>query len=229
MAIRSGRLAAAILVCAALVGGAAWAGGAATSASGDSAPRCGDLAAREGSTIHWQRSRALGEPFDGRLVRGVQLPWQGFDWFTWDPVLHRSPNRWWRRWGTDYLLCQLLRVSYGYRRAHPFAARVGITDLSRPHGGKFGERYGGLGHVSHQNGLDADVLYPRLDRAEWRPAEPEQIDTRLAQDLVNRFVRIGAQYVFVGPRTGLTGPPRIVQPLAHHDDHMHVRFYNRRP
>jgi murein peptide amidase A len=30
--------------------------------------------------------------------------------------------------------------------------------------------------------------------------------------------------IFVGPNTGLTGPPRIVQALAHHDNHLHVRI-----
>ena len=50
-----------------------------------------------------------------------------------------------------------------------------------------------------------------------------QIDRPLAQDLVDRFVAAGAQYVFVGWRTGLKGPRRIVQRLSYHDDHMHVR------
>ena len=40
----------------------------------------------------------------GKLRRGVQLPAEGPDWFTWDPVLKRSPDRGWRRWGTDRLV-----------------------------------------------------------------------------------------------------------------------------
>jgi hypothetical protein len=227
--VRWGSLVAFGLVAVALAGSAAWAGSGGEPVPPQPIPHCGGLAAREGAVIRWRRSRALGEPFDGRLVRGVQLPPEGSAWFTWDPILHRYPNRGWRRWGTDYLLCQLLRVVHAYGKVHPFAARVGIADLSRPGGGDFGERFGGLGHASHQNGLDADLYYPRLDNAEWRPNRPDQIDRRLAQDLVNRFVRAGAQYIFVGPNTGLTGPPRVVQELAHHDDHLHVRFYNRRP
>jgi murein endopeptidase len=84
-------------------------------------------------------------------------------------------------------------------------------------------RFGGLGHASHQNGLDADVYYPRLDRRERAPRAADGIERRLAQDLVDRFVRAGARYVFVGPNTGLHGPPAVVQVLAHHDDHLHVR------
>jgi murein endopeptidase len=102
--------------------------------------------------------------------------------------------------------------------------RIGIGDLSRPGGGDFGVRYGRPGHVSHQNGLDADLYYPRLDRKERPPDRPAQIDRRLAQELVDRFVAAGAVKVFVGPNTGLTGPPDVVQALAHHDNHLHVRI-----
>jgi len=102
-----------------------------------------------------------------------------------------------------------------------------IGDLSRPRGGVFDERFGGLGHASHQNGLDADVFYPRTDgrpRSAWRPG---QVDRALAQDLVDRFVAAGAEKVFVGPRLGLRGPRRVVQPLVHHNDHLHVRIPKR--
>ena len=87
-----------------------------------------------------------------------------------------------------------------------------------------GPSTGGDGHRSHQNGLDADVYYPRRDGLERVPARVAQIDRRLAQELVDRFVRAGAQYVFVGPRTGLRGPGKVVLTLANHDDHLHVRI-----
>jgi hypothetical protein len=118
----------------------------------------------------------------------------------------------------------LLRVLDGYAQAHPQAARVGIGDLSLPHGGTFGAKYGGLGHFSHQNGLDVDVYYPRRDHREREPADPSQIDTGLAQDLLDRFVDSGADIVYVGPHTGLAGPAGIVHLAAHHDNHMHVRI-----
>jgi murein endopeptidase len=139
-------------------------------------------------------------------------------------VLRRSPSRSWRRYGTDRLVRTLLAVIDAYAAAHPHAPRVGIGDLSRPHGGDFGPEFGGLGHVSHQNGLDADVYYPRLDRRERAPRRVDQIDHRLAQDLVERFARAGAQIVFIGPNTRLHGPAGIVRVLVHHDDHLHVRL-----
>jgi murein endopeptidase len=170
-------------------------------------------------------SRPVGLPWRGRLVNGVQLPEVSADWLTWDPVFKQIPDRPERRWGTAKLLRTLRGVLAGYHRDHPEALQVLIGDLSRPHGGIFDQRFGGLGHGSHQNGLDADVYYPRQDgqlRAAYRP---ELIDRALAQDLLDRFVAAGAQFVFVGTRTGLRGPRRVVQVIAHHNDHMHVRIF----
>ena len=57
--------------------------------------------------VQWRDSVALGTHTAGRLERGVQVPAGGRSFFTWDPVLRRSPNRPWRRWGTD----RLVRIS----------------------------------------------------------------------------------------------------------------------
>jgi murein endopeptidase len=166
---------------------------------------------------------AVGKPWAGRLVRGVQLPAEGSDFFTWDPVRRRTPNRGGRRWGTDRLVRTVLRVVHRYRSENPGAPRVGIGDLSRPRGGDFAPL-----HASHQNGLDVDVYYPRLDRLQQKPWRARQVDRFLAQRLVDLFVEARAGAVFVGPSTGLTGPRRVVQPLRYHDDHMHVRIRPRR-
>ena len=179
--------------------------------------------------IHWRDSAALGLPEAGRLVRGVKLPAGGAHYFTWDPILRRQPNRASRRWGTDDLIRTLLRVIRAYARAHPGAPRVGIGDLSRPHGGDFGAQFGGLGHATHQNGLDADVYYPLRSEAERSPLSVDEVKLHLAQDLVDRFVRAGAVVLYVGPNTGLTGPPGVVQVLANHDNHVHVRIADTSP
>jgi hypothetical protein len=170
-------------------------------------------------------SRSLGLPWNGRLVGGVQLPAESPGYFTWDHVRKRSPNAGWRRYGNARLVRMFTRVAAGYAAAHPGAARLGVGDLSRPHGGDFGRRFGAPGHASHQNGLDIDVYYPRRDRRDRPPTDPRQIDRALARDLLDRFVAAGAAKIFVGPRTGLRGPPSIVEPLpAFHDNHMHVRI-----
>jgi hypothetical protein len=231
-----------LVAIAAALAGAAWVathGTTPAAVAPASAPRIVDSPPAEGPSrsarrratrrrleagIAWHRSHAIGLPYAGRLVGGVRLPREGVHFFTWDPVLHRSPDRPWRRYGTDRLVRTLLAVVDAHAAAHPHAPRVGIGDLSRPHGGDFGPEFGGIGHASHQNGLDADVYYPRLDRRERAPRRVSQIDHRLAQDLVDRFVRAGAQIVFVGPSTGLHGPAGVVQVLVHHDDHLHVRL-----
>ena len=95
--------------------------GAATAALADPAPEPGETApaattpgpARALATprprpprpgIRWRRSRSLGTWAGGRLVRGVRLPAESRDFFTWDPVLNRRPDRQWRRFGTDRLV-----------------------------------------------------------------------------------------------------------------------------
>lgn len=171
-------------------------------------------------------SVAIGAPNAGSLLNGLQLPPTGPDWVTWDGVMRSSPNRPERRWATDRLLGFLIGVLREYRLANPDAPPVLVGDLSRPGGGSFGSEYGGLGHASHQNGLDVDVLYPRTDRALRAPERVEEVDRALAQDLVSRFVATGAQFVFVGLNVGLGGPRHVVQAIAHHDDHLHVRIAN---
>jgi len=171
-------------------------------------------------------SLALGAPNRGRLVNGLQLPGSGPDWVTYDPILHQAPNRPDRRWATDRLLAFLLFVLRDYRLANPGAPPVLIGDLSLPYGGPFGSDFGGLGHASHQNGLDVDVIYPRRDGRLLPPGRVADVDRARAQDLVSRFVGAGAQFAFVGTRVGLGGPASVVQAIAHHNDHVHVRIAN---
>ena len=188
-------------------------------AGGPAAPFVVEATERPSPEIRWRDSRAVGSPSAGRLVRGVRLPAAATGFFTWDPLLHRVPNRADRRWGTDELVRVVLRVVREYGRAHPHAPRVGIGDISRRRGGPFGPK-----HASHQNGLDVDVYYPRRDGRERPPRRVAQIDRRLAQDLVDRFARAGAEIVYVGPSTGFTGPRGVVRVLWNHDNHLHVRI-----
>lgn len=174
--------------------------------------------------IRWRRSTPVGLSYAGTLERGVRLPPEGRHWFSWDPIKRRSPNRAGRRWGSDRLLRTTLGVVRRYAEQHPSAPRLAIGDLSRRGGGDFGPQFGGIGHASHQNGLDVDVYYPRTDRAERAPSGPGDVDVRLAQSLVDLFADAGAEKVFVGPSLPLEGPAGIVEPLTHHDDHLHLRL-----
>ena len=164
----------------------------------------------------------------GVLEHGVQLPAESFDFVTWDPVLKQTPNRGARRWGTRKLIDTTELVLRAYHDAHPDAPRVLVGDLSRRRGGFFGRRYGGLGHASHQTGLDVDVYYPRIDGLERAARRPDQVDRVAAQELVDRFVAFGAIKVYVGPNVRLSGRRGVVTPLVYHDDHLHVRLSARR-
>jgi hypothetical protein len=171
------------------------------------------------------KSRAVGQTNHGRLVCGVQLPAETAALVTWDGVLGVSPNRGWRRWGTQKLIDTVDLISLDYGTRFPIGPRLVVGDLSRPHGGPFGTEYGGVGHASHQNGLDVDIYYPRIDGMEEPPELPLLIDHQRAQWLVNRVAR-GAHLVFIGPRAGLRPPGRQVQYLSlYHDNHLHLRVW----
>ena len=176
-------------------------------------------AAQDGPTIDWHHAVSLGLPYDGSLVDGTQLPIEGRDWVTWNPVTDRSPNLPSRLYGNDRTIRAIVAVTASYRAAHPDAPRVVIGDISREGGGPMWDE-----HVSHQNGLDVDVYLPRLDRALRAPVAQDQVDHPLAQDLVDCFVAAGAKVIFVGYSTGLHGPAGVVVPYPNHEFHMHVRF-----
>ena len=167
-------------------------------------------------------SVALGSPTDGRLRHGVVLPANAPYLRTWDPILRRSPSRSWRRHGTDRLVATLERVARGHARAHPGAPPMVVGDLSRPRGGDFGPRYGIVGHASHQNGLDADVYYPRADGRAEPPASLAGADRALSRALARRLVAAGAELVYVSPGLDLRGG--VLEPIGGHEDHLHVRI-----
>jgi hypothetical protein len=169
--------------------------------------------------IAWHHATSVGLPYGGSLVDGTQLPIEGPNWVTWDPVTDSVPNLPHRLYGNERTIRTILRVTAAYRAAHPKAPRVVIGDISREGGGPMTDE-----HVSHQNGLDVDVYFPRRDHLLRSPVSTDQIDRRLAQDLLDRFVAAGAQMVFVGFSTGLHGPAGVVIPYPGHENHMHVRF-----
>ncbi len=178
------------------------------------------------TTVPAIRSKAIGRPTHGRLTDAMQFPESGASFLTWDPSLQRVGNQAWRRWATDETVRKTICVLDEYAKAHPGSPRVLVGDLSLQIGGSFGAEYGGPGHTSHQNGLDVDVYYPRLDQAETVVTALKDADFARSQELVDRFVDAGASFVFVGRRTPLRGIAPTVQRLARHENHLHVRFNN---
>src|SRR4029450_3812281 len=132
--------------------------------------------------VEWRHATSVGLQYAGRLVDGTQLPVEGPDWVTWNPATDSSPNPPARLSGKQPTIRPILSVLSAYRAAHPDAPRVVVGDISFRSGGRMDQ------HASHQNGLDVDVYYPRLDRRLGAPIARSQIDWALAQDLLDRFV-----------------------------------------
>ena len=170
--------------------------------------------------IEWGNAASHGLPYAGHLHGGTQLPIEGADWVTWNPNTDSTPNRADRLYGHERTIRRIVDVLGTYRREHPKAPRVVIGDISFRDGGPMDQ------HVSHQNGLDVDVYYPRRDGLLRAPTSPAQIDRRLAQILLDAFLKAGAKVVFVGYTTDLRGPAGVVAPYPNHENHMHVRFAN---
>ena len=168
--------------------------------------------------IAWRNATSAGLWWSGSLIAGTQLPVEGPDWVTWNPVTDSVPNAPRRLYGHERTIRTIVAVIEAYRAANPRAPRVVVGDISFEDGGPMDA------HVSHQSGLDVDIYYPRLDGALREPRLPRAIDRRLAQDLLDRFVAAGAQMVFVGFSTRLNGPAKVVIPYPSHENHMHVRF-----
>ncbi|HEY7730325.1 MAG TPA: penicillin-insensitive murein endopeptidase, partial [Gaiellaceae bacterium] len=137
---------------------------------------------------------------------------------TWNPATDSRPNAPGRLFGHERTIRTVLDVLAAYRRDHPNAPKVVVGDISFRDGGTMDQ------HVSHQNGLDVDIYYPRHDGWLQAPRSTAQIDRRLAQRLLDGFVAAGARMVFVGYSTGLRGPSGVVVPYPNHENHMHVRF-----
>jgi Penicillin-insensitive murein endopeptidase len=170
--------------------------------------------------IAWRTASAHGLPYSGHLHDATQLPLEGPDWVTWNPSTDSRPNLPGRLYGHERTIRTVIEVLAAYRKTHPEAPLVVVGDISFRTGGVMDQ------HVSHQNGLDVDVYYPRRDGWLQAPRYTAQIDRRLSQALLDGFVAAGASKIFVGYSTDLRGPHDVVVPYPNHENHMHVRFRN---
>lgn len=171
--------------------------------------------------VEWRASVAHGTPNAGSLSNGVRMPAEGPGFYTYNPVTQAAPGGADRTWGTATTVRQLLDLGEWWARTHPNQPRLGIGDLAQPEGGPFPGP--GVGHASHQSGLDVDIRLVRADRAE-AGVDPSGYDRALTQAVVDRLVSKGASLVLIGPSLDLTGPAGVVMRWPAHDDHLHVRF-----
>ena len=191
-------------------------------------PRCAvrAAAAPRRPRIRWRRSSALGEPRRrAPRAEACACPRAGRDFFTWDPVRRRSPNRPWRRWGTHRLVHVLLRVARDYRRAHPARRPMAVGDLSRLTAATSGRGSDTSAMRATRTGSTPTcTTHGGRERSGLRGAG--QIDRRLSQELVDRFLAAGAELVLRRSRRPASAA-RACSVLANHDNHLHLRLGNR--
>ncbi len=103
---------------------------AAATRRASSSPHVKPAGGPEPVRVVWHHATSSGLPYAGRLSDGTQLPVQGPDWVTWNPVTDSVPNLPHRLYGNERTIRSILSVIAGYRSAHPEAPRVVVGDIS---------------------------------------------------------------------------------------------------
>jgi murein endopeptidase len=163
------------------------------------------------------RSRSIGSPGAGRLVRGVLFPATGPDHFPWNFREQRIGGSDRTRWGHCRVVRAVLRGLAAYRKRNPGAPRVAIGDMGLRHGGEID------GHGTHENGRQIDLYFPRRDRKLREPHTVAQVDLRLSRELVRAILDAGAYRVLIGPRIRIGASAHVIH-WPNHDDHLHAMF-----
>lgn len=103
--------------------------------------------------------QSFGFYSNGKLIAPSAMPPSGRGWLQ----IFRARNHY---FGTDETIDALVNLSSQFLDEFPTSERIQIADIS-------GEK-GGLipGHASHQNGLDVDVIFMRVNKHEY----PEDAD-----------------------------------------------------
>lgn len=117
-------------------------------------------------------------------------------------------------YGTANTIATLQEVTRQWQEEYP-GYRLGVGDISNPHGGYL------PGHVSHRLGVDLDLRLMRKDGREAPSTYQDSSYSRaLTQELVDRLLATGeVETIFFNDMMVLG-----VSPWPNHDDHLHVRF-----
>ena len=167
---------------------------------------------------------AVGLRWAGSCARGVQLPAEGPDFFTWDPVLNR-PRTAAGAAGAPTGSCARRpcgdRASTARRPRRP--ARRDQRPLAPPRRRLRHALRRARPRVAPERARRRRLL-PAQGRARARAPTPVAGRPRARAGARGPLRRRGRGKVFVGPHLHLHGPAHVVMPLVHHDDHMHVRL-----
>jgi len=162
-------------------------------------------------------SRAVGRPSAGSLSGGVNLPdrGSGYRHFRGSDSVDSDD------WATLELLSCLEQVGRAVRTK---GIEIGVGDLSVKGGGRFRP------HVSHQNGVDADLRYVRRDRVRapldlrYQPKEYDLEATKLVFEAFFDLCNIEVIFVDID-RLDFTikGQEERIVHAGGHSNHFHVR------
>ncbi|MBI3272441.1 MAG: penicillin-insensitive murein endopeptidase [Planctomycetes bacterium] len=142
----------------------------------------------------------------------VQLPASGTGFYC-----YSVPDR---RWGKPSMVYKLMEAAGTWKSGHPAWPRIGVGDISLPHGGPIS------GHVSHQHGVDADL---RLVRTSGESAvtiyEAAYSRPRTLDWITNHVhAKLNVSVIFFND-------PEVYHALSYvqywpnHHNHMHVRIH----
>lgn len=188
------------------------------------------------------QSEPVGYYSNGSIRNGVELPDSGPGYMK--LFLHRN-----RAWGTQEMIDMLITSAGLMNKKFPNKDRLQVGDISKKGGGDVTDL-----HSSHQNGLDVDLTYYRVNEVEQRVsqidgfAENMVINGRLSRnfdsarnwEFIKQLHESGeVQRIFVDPviKKELCRQARMkkellrfddilrsIRPYANHADHMHVRL-----
>jgi penicillin-insensitive murein endopeptidase len=116
-------------------------------------------------------SQAVGYYSDGKLEGGIALAQES------EGHMRIYPRQE-VRYGVQEMIDLIINSSLTFNQQFPEGERLQVGDLSKKGGGKLSN------HASHQNGLDADIIYFRVDRRE------EELNSE--SDFVESFVIDGS-------------------------------------
>jgi murein endopeptidase len=160
---------------------------------------------------------SIGTPDAGLLLNPLPFP-EGSFWTVRDPR---------ESWGTDETIAYLIAAIESVEARYPGSPRLVIGDLSNPVGGRLNR------HRSHQAGRDADVgFYYARGAVDAFLTETDVdrifVDRSIMALLYREAVEEGEERAWLDDVFGRADDKGVIQHVARHKDHFHVRFYNPR-
>ncbi len=187
-------------------------------------------------------SEPVGYYSNGSIRNGVSIPDSGPGYMK--LFLHRN-----RAWATQEMIDMLIESAGAMDKKFPNMDRMQVGDISKNGGGDVTDL-----HSSHQNGLDVDLTYYRVNQIEQRPnqidgfAENMVVNNRISRnfdaarnwEFIKKLHESGnVQRIFVDPiiKKEFCRQARMkrellrfddvlksIRPYPNHGDHMHVRL-----